>query len=137
MGVTMNISRRAKKLIGLAQIVPYTTEELIILRGIIESEWERKLGFENLGYQFDHSTFLDGINDYIEHGGYEIDWGEPVYWLGYEVTGQRKLNLMQFILVYFPKVFIFLTVVNKKDVPLFLCRGYLKMFAQWRLLINC
>jgi hypothetical protein len=132
-----------KKLIGLSRVVPYTQEELkslqkILLDANVQSEINRaQNGDPNLSIGSDWTDVRDAIEEYLRDGSIYTDWGESYNWQGIETNDSKELNLMQYLLVYYPKVFILLVCVDKKNVPLYLTRGiYYRAYAEWRLLIN-
>jgi hypothetical protein len=125
-----NISKRLQKFVDIARIVPYNNEELQqllpLLRAADFDEAERTWTVQEFKSDIDYGLIQSTIEDFIKYKCYATDWGA------------RGLNLMEFFLLYFRRVFIFLTRVDKKDVPIYIGthKHYLKPFVEWRLRID-
>jgi len=117
------MTHRLKRFISIASFVPYTEFELDMLKRIISN------------YITDSERFDSLYGALSQNNHISID-RESFYTFGYEMNIFRDLNFLQFLLVYHRKVFIFLTQVPLKQVPLYIYKPFIKAFAEWRLLIN-
>jgi hypothetical protein len=129
-----------KRLVEKAQIVPYTKEELKLLLHIIDGayfEVQTKAFTQNKEDLFDYSGLISALEDELAGKKYYIDdfstWAHRKGETFQDYTG---LNFMQFLLVYYRKIFLFLTCVDKKKTLIYLHRGPLNMFVEWRLKIG-
>ena len=115
--------KRSEKYVEMAGTVPYSREDLILLKDMVYGAWDTMID------EWDFFTLYDAINSEIDGTGTYTDstpddWGTGNY---------KKLNLMQFMLVYFRRVFLFLRCVPPERVPLYVADGQLKVFCEWRL----
>lgn len=118
---------RIQKLVKLAKSAPYTKKELKLLYNLIKSKMDTSYTLDtNL---FDISESLKGE---MKGKGTLIDWNSD----SEEYASFKNLNFLQFLLVYFKKIFIFLVCVPLERVPIYIGHNQLNDFATWRLLIN-
>lgn len=120
--------KRTEKLIELSKSVPYSKEELRLLRDILDRDMIKEGGMT------DHDLYdlWDMIEEILSYGGYHIDRESD----SEEYSHYKKLNFLQFLLVYFQKIFLFLICIPVDQVPLYINNNQLKTFVYWRLLIN-
>jgi len=120
--------KRSEKFIELSKSVPYSKEELKLLRNILDKDMIKE------GGMIDHDLFdlYDMVEEILSYGGYHIDRESD----SEEHSHFKKLNFLQFLLVYFQKIFLFLTCIPVKETPLYIINNQFKSFVQWRLLIN-
>ncbi|RLG10762.1 hypothetical protein DRN73_06995 [Candidatus Pacearchaeota archaeon] len=120
--------RRIEKMISLAKSVPYTNDELRILLNLINDKLIDMNGLINETYL----NIVSLIEDQIENRGTYIDRGSS------DSNDYRfkKLNFLQYLLVYFKRIFIFLVYIPLENVPLYINDNQLNPFCHWRLLIN-
>lgn len=118
---------RIQKLISLSKTAPYTEEELKFLYDLIKGSVDNTYPFNN--NLFDVSESLKGE---IKGEGTLIDWNSD----SEDNVSFKTLNFLQFLLIYFRKIFLFLICVPFERVPLYIGHKELNDFAHWRLLIN-
>lgn len=117
-----HISERKQYLVERAKTVPYSVEELKLLQNLIRSSCT----FDVIAPPKEEEVYT-GVLDALRWNADDA---------GIWVRGKRKINLMQYILVEFPKVFIFLTMVPLTRVSLYLWKPGIAPFAEWRTLIS-
>lgn len=127
----IKISKREQKYLEIAKTVPYTDEELKILKNLLS------------GYLFDERGFINermwdiegAVSDQIENG-YTIDTinDRPENELTY-YDEDREINLMQFLFINFRKIFLFL-LLPLDEIPRYLGLKILEPFLEWRFKIN-
>jgi len=118
---------RIQKLISLSKAAPYTKEELKFLYGLINDRINNTYPFNN--NLFDVSESLKGE---IKGEGTLIDWNSD----SEDSVSFKTLNFLQFLLIYFRKIFLFLVCVPIDRVPLYIEHKELNDFAHWRLSIK-
>ena len=118
---------RIKKLISLSKTAPYTEKELKLLLNLIKGKMDNTYPFDN--NLFDVSVSLKGE---IQGEGTLIDWDSD----SEDKVSFKTLNFLQFLLIYFRKIFLFLICVPIERVPLYIGHKELEDFAHWRLSIN-
>ena len=122
-----------QRLIDKASHVPYTGDELRGLIEVIRRYWhEDEMDYNNPS-GFDFLDLIEAINDHLKGRPIDINWGESTWVFGYEINTYKGLNLMQFLLVYYRKIFLLMACVPKEKLPLYLNKKPLKMVAEWRL----
>jgi len=119
--------KRSEKLIELSKSVPYSKEELKLLSNMVYD-----VSINDSILNDDFYEIYNCINDNISGKGYAIDRDSD----SEEYSPDKPLNILQFLLVYFKKISLFLTCVSLENVPLYINDSQLKAFVQWRLLIN-
>lgn len=115
--------KRIDKMLSLSKSVPYTNEELRVLKDLIDNNIMDENGITN-------DNFLElycCLIEIISNGSYYIDRPSGTF---------KRLNFLEYLLVYFRKVYLFLTCVSVKNVPLYINDAQLSPFVQWRLFIN-
>lgn len=120
--------KRYEKAIELSKSVPYSKEELKILHGLLNY----KLIHLNQFYDDDLSEIISCIDGTLSGKGYSIDREQD----SEELAHFKELNFLQFLLVYFKRIFFFLMYVSSEKVPLYINDHQLGVFAEWRLCIN-
>lgn len=112
--MTKEVPCRMQRYIDKAREVPYTLEELEILHGMLNGDPNH----EDLW--MDMFTLKNGLMDVSR----EYEDGVP----------RQQLNLMQFLLVYHRRIFLFLMCVNLDQVLKYM--DDLKPFVEWRIRIG-
>jgi hypothetical protein len=129
------VSARLKKFIQKASMVPYTNEELQKLHDLVEgddaSTWIERIQ-NNKREAYDYGSFETVLHDQMKYGGFDIDRPVP----GETYSDSKQLNFLQYLLVYHRREFLFLVCVPNRNVPLYIGDDLLRVFVQWRLLIN-
>lgn len=120
--------KRSEKVINLSKSVPYSKEELTLLYKIVDNKITTPEGL----FDEDFSEIALCISDTLSNGGYPIDRESD----SEENAHFERLNMMQFLLVYFKRICLFLILVPFRNVPLYINDSQLGAFARWRLLIN-
>jgi hypothetical protein len=115
-----------KRLVEKARVIPYTKTDLKLLAEIVTGYWyENKIDFR----------LYDAITDCIRDNGFWID--RPIEnWPDETWSDYKYLNILQYLLVYRRKIFMFLTCVDNKRVPIYIEQSSLKPFVEWRLRIG-
>ncbi len=118
---------RIQKLVSLSNMAPYTNEELKLLYDLIKGKIDNT-------YPFDNNLFdvSESLKDEIKGEGTLIDWNSD----SEDSPSFKKITFLQFLLIYFRKIFLFLICVPIKRVPLYVGHKQLNDFAHWRLAIN-
>jgi hypothetical protein len=114
------VTKRAKKLIEKTRVIPYTCGELQELVKILKGYWESDSIDSDLYFNIEECA----------ESGFHIDRPQ-----GDGSSDYKELNMLQYLMVYHSKIFLFLTCVGQEHVPLYLNRDPLKPFAEWRLQI--
>lgn len=115
----MDLSKRKQALVEMAKTVPYSAEELKLLHSLVRSSCT----YDLISPPKEEEVY-QGVEDALRWN--QNDGG---IWV---LDHNNKLNLMQYILVEFPKVFIFLTMVPLNQVSLYLWKPGIAPFAEWR-----
>ncbi len=120
------MNTRLKKYISLSRSYPYTEEELKLLYSLINGKLNNDHPSEL------YNNFLEimfSLEDEIKGEGILTDLSD-------DDVGLYFLNFLQYLLIYFKRVFLFLICVPVKKVPMYIGDEQLDIFVQWRLQIN-
>jgi hypothetical protein len=119
------ISQRLTRCMEIAKTVPYTKEEFSILQQIIDGLFYAEGGSE---YYAELSRDIYTISQ-------DGSITETVPGSDDDMGGYGSLNLMQYLLVNYRRVFLFLTRVPSENVLLYVNDPILDPFVRWRLTI--
>ena len=120
------ITARLNKYKSMASVVPYTLDELKSLHDL--TMYSEELDTLN------NMSLDTALHEYIHYGKIDLSLGGGA-WL--EVTLEdMHVNFMQFLLVYYRKVFLFLMCVPIERISLYINHQGLRVFARWRLSIR-
>jgi hypothetical protein len=123
-----HLTARKIKFLKMAETVPYTNKELSMLKGMLDDVWIN-LNYNDPDYSFLQNLYEDVLPINCRGEDYFIDRPET------EDLGLKGLNFMQYLLIYFPKVFIFLACVKPENAPLYLNKRGFRPIVTWRLKI--
>jgi len=123
--------KRSEKFLDKAKSVPYTNEELKLLQDLISGYCDPG---EDLPFDL-WNGLMFAIEEYIRYGGISVNMSSDTI-LGYESDNCKHLNFMQYLLVYYRKIFLFLTCVDMNHVALYLKKNPFNIFCEWRYKIN-
>lgn len=125
------LTARKIKFLKIAEMVPYTKKELSMLKSMLDDAWI------NLNYNDPDYSFLQNLYEDVSFA-LSINCKGEKYFIDrpdVEDDPMGGLNFMQYLLIYFLKVFIFLTCVKPESVPLYLNKKGFRIFVTWRLKI--
>jgi hypothetical protein len=125
-----------KRLVEKARVVPYTKKELSILIEILKGYWLNYNPWLPSGaIEYNYFEIGTDLEYAIEKGGYLID--RVFYpWPGEQSSEYKNMNILQFLLVYHRKVFLFLTCVERNMILIYIGKDPLRPFVEWRLKIG-
>jgi hypothetical protein len=120
--------RHYEKLVKKAEFMFYTKDELKLLEEMIDGHCDPSE--ENVPNDV-WSGVTIAIYEYLNYGGISVNMDSD-WFLGYERDISKKLNFSQFLLVYYRKIFLFLSYVSLDQVALYLNKKPLTVFCLWR-----
>lgn len=115
------VTKREQRLIDLTKIVSYTKQELRLLQNLANGQ-DCNLWSDMFDFTSNKFTGIDVLDD--EDVEYDI--------------AHKELNFLQFMLLQrnYRRAFLFLTQVPLKRVPGYITDPRLKVFAEWRMVIQ-
>ena len=131
-------TKRIQRYVARASTCFYTIKEIETLLEIIStqvlSDWRTKGVDDSLFNDIDtdlrsfikHGSIVDTLNENYVQSTEAVDPGDTRYY---------NLNLLQYFLINYKRIFLFLTLVPLSNVPLYINDILLKPFVRWRLTI--
>jgi hypothetical protein len=117
--------KRSEKFIKQSISVPFSTEDLRLLYKIVDNEMMDERGILN----DDLFIIQDSLENEINGVGTGVDRESD----SEEHAHYKELNFLQYLLVYFKKIYLFLMCVPDDKVPLYINNNQLRAFVLWRL----